>query len=130
MINGLRWEQRRRKQLAVAEANKKAQALRTKAQVKLNVNPAPADCSEWLPFLRSLTVEPSVRAVCRYVHFVTHRADDKAALGLAKNASGADRLAAICAHTQQTMQAAVQPVLNARTRVWELPAFVPFVLAE
>ena len=77
--------------------------------------------------------QSNLRAVCRYMHYVVHRADDKIALNLPKDPVTA-RLACIREHVRAMiadagrMQPArnLQPVLNAQTLVWELPPFVPF----
>ncbi len=132
VIDGIRWELARVLRLQLSN---KAEERRKAAQEKLDARKAAsADCT-WDSFMSSLPppAQSNLRAVCRYMHYVVHRADDKIALNLPKDPVTA-RLACVREHVPGMiadagrMQPArnLQPVLKAQTLAWELLPFVPF----
>jgi hypothetical protein len=129
VLDGLQKEIDRVARLQVADVNNAAEELRLKAQEKLTSMKPVAAGSEFLPFLRSMRAEADVRAVCRYVHFVVYKTDDKVgdpAVRLSKDSSASVRRGIICAHVEATIalaSPAAHPVLNGETRQWELPPF-------
>ncbi len=104
--------------------NVAAQELRVKANAKLATRAA-APGSAFLAHVSSLRTEASVRAVCRYLHFIVHRCDDQGALGLKKDDSAAVRCDLVCAHVEAMvaqLPASALPTLDGET--WVLPVFV------
>ena len=134
VINGLRWEQDRRKTLQLAEENESAEELWTKAETKLS-ECSKFDVSEWWEYCRSLPqtvkTERCLRALFRYVFCVVQgtTAGIKAALKVASTTDHARHCQEIMAALQQLMPVALTPVRDGATPTWHLRPFVPRELA-
>ncbi len=131
VINGLRWEQDRRKTLQLAEENESAEELWTKAETKLS-ECSKFDVSEWWEYLpQTVKTERCLRALFRYVFCVVQgtTAGNKAALKVATTTDHALRCQEITAALQQLMPVALTTVRDGATATWHLRPFVPRELA-
>ena len=129
-VSGIRWEQQRVHIEKLKTLSENAVTLHAKARKKL------LKCqqagSELLPFLRSLSGaagEGTARSLCRYLHFVVKREDERNVLKL-KGAQGSpSRITVICDHIDALMsevQPAMKPLFDEQRQGWDVPPFIRF----